>query len=220
MVHISSIAAIGRSGDNNKEMTEEEEWGESRYNSAYGISKYLAETEVWRGIGEGLTAVIVNPGIILGVCEKRDPPARLLKLADNGFPFYTNGVTSWVDVSDVVNAIVHLMQSEIEAERFILSSGNYSFREIIASMASALDKRPPHLFAGKILSGLAWRWSVLKSNFSGKPAFLTRETALNANLLSLYSNKKLYDFLPAFTYTPLNTSIEQMAMHFRNSDKN
>ncbi len=66
MVYVSSVAALGRSGDVQKEITEEQEWGESKYNSVYGISKYLAETEVWRGIGEGLNAVIVNPGIILG----------------------------------------------------------------------------------------------------------------------------------------------------------
>src|SRR5438874_1405767 len=66
LVYVSSVAALSRPGNAAKEITEEQEWGESKYNSAYGISKYFAETEVWRGIGEGLNAVIVNPGIILG----------------------------------------------------------------------------------------------------------------------------------------------------------
>ena len=52
MVYLSSVAALGRTGES-KEITEEEEWGESKYNSAYALSKYLAETEVWRAIGEG-----------------------------------------------------------------------------------------------------------------------------------------------------------------------
>lgn len=42
MVYVSSIAAIGSSGVENKTISEQEEWGESRYSSAYGLSKYLA----------------------------------------------------------------------------------------------------------------------------------------------------------------------------------
>jgi len=58
MVYVSSVAALGRAAESNKEISEEEEWEESRGNSAYGMSKYIAEMEVWRGIGEGLNAVV------------------------------------------------------------------------------------------------------------------------------------------------------------------
>ncbi len=47
--------------------TEKVKWDEEANLSAYGNSKYQAEMEVWRGISEGLDAVIVNPTIILGV---------------------------------------------------------------------------------------------------------------------------------------------------------
>ena len=98
MVHVSSIAALGRTGgDPKKEVTEEAEWEDSKYNSAYGLSKYLAEMEVWRGIGEGLNAVIVNPGIILGGTSGHDLSAQLMKMVYREFPFYSKGVTAWVD---------------------------------------------------------------------------------------------------------------------------
>ena len=210
MVYVSSIAAIGRSGIAGKELTEEEEWGESNYNSAYGISKYLAETEVWRGIGEGLNAVIINPGILLGDCEDRDPPAQLLKLAGSGFPFYTSGITAWADVSDVVAVMFRLMNSEVEAERFIISCGNYSYREIVSAMALAKNKKPPHRQAGPFLAGLAWRWHKLKSSFTGKAPLITRETAQNAVQVSFYNNEKLNKIFPNFTYKPVKQSIEAM----------
>jgi nucleoside-diphosphate-sugar epimerase len=196
LIYVSSIAAIGRTGDSEKEINEEEEWGESRYNSAYGLSKYLAETEVWRGIGEGLNAAIVNPGIIIGEADPRDASSQLLNMAYNEFPFYTRGVTSWVYVQDVVRALVLLMKSEIEAERFILSAANISYRDIMTDMAAALNKKPPYISAGPFLTGLAWRWSVLKSNLSGTPSGLTKETASNANLISKYNNEKLIRFFP------------------------
>ncbi|WP_315818623.1 NAD-dependent epimerase/dehydratase family protein [Paraflavitalea speifideaquila] len=52
-VHISSVAALGRtvSGDR---VTETKKWQHSKLNTQYAISKYHAEREVWRGMGEGL----------------------------------------------------------------------------------------------------------------------------------------------------------------------
>ena len=104
LVFVSSVAALGRS-EVTKEITEEEQWEESKYNSRYGLSKHMAEMEVWRGIGEGLNAVIVNPGIILGEGNWDEGSARLMKVVYKEFPFYTQGINGWVDVKDVVKAM-------------------------------------------------------------------------------------------------------------------
>lgn len=52
-VHISSIAALGRSARAEK-ITEARQWEDNRSNTQYGITKHLAELEVWRGFAEGL----------------------------------------------------------------------------------------------------------------------------------------------------------------------
>jgi len=65
LVHISSVAALGRTKEG-APVSEESEWIESRNNSQYAVSKYRSEMEVWRGVAEGLPAAIVNPSIILG----------------------------------------------------------------------------------------------------------------------------------------------------------
>jgi len=147
LVHVSSVAALGRNGDATKEINEDTEWEDSKYNSAYGLSKYLAEMEVWRGIGEGLNAVIVNPGIILGPGNGHDLSSQLMKIVYREFPFYSKGITSWVDVQDVITAMTMLMGSDVEADRFIVSNGNSSYMEIFTTMALALGKKPPR-FAG------------------------------------------------------------------------
>ena len=59
--HVSSIATLGGLG----EVRTESDTSEPGSSSGYAISKYLAETEVWRGGLEGLSTVIVNPGVIL-----------------------------------------------------------------------------------------------------------------------------------------------------------
>lgn len=219
LVHVSSVAALGRSGDEHKLITEEEEWGDSKYNSAYGMSKYLAEMEVWRGIGEGLNAVVVNPGVILGPGDINNLSSGLMKIVYREFPFYSKGVTSWVDVADVVNAMTLLMASEIEAERFIVSAGNFGFLEIFTMMANAMGKKPPRWYAPPLLTAIVARMIVLKGKIFGTHSLITKETANNAALVSLYDNSKLLQALPGFAYTPIDTTIQDMARSFCNSYK-
>jgi nucleoside-diphosphate-sugar epimerase len=58
LLHVSSIAALGRK-ENVTEIDENAQWENSPLNSDYAISKFKAECEVWRGIQEGLNAVII-----------------------------------------------------------------------------------------------------------------------------------------------------------------
>ena len=64
-VHVSSVAALGRIREQ-APITEKMNWTPATSNSRYGETKFLGEMEVWRGVAEGLKAVIVNPTIILG----------------------------------------------------------------------------------------------------------------------------------------------------------
>lgn len=218
LVYVSSVAALGRA-EGKKLITEEEEWEENRHNSIYGQSKYMAEMEVWRGIGEGLTAAIVNPGIILGAGNWDEGSARLMKVVDREFPFYTDGINAWVDVADVVNAMHQLMESNVEAERFILSAGNFRYQEIFTMMAEALNRKPPHIKASSLMTEIVWRWSMLKSSVTGEAATITRETARTAQKQCYYANEKIMRFLPGFAYTPMLHTIKRMAEAYERTNK-
>jgi len=214
MVYVSSIAALGRAADLTKEITEEEEWNESKNNSVYAVSKFLAEMEVWRGIGEGLNAVIVNPGIILGAGHNTDLSAQLMKVVYKEFPFYSRGVNSWVDVKDVIDVMVMLMASDITAERYILNGGNHSYKEIFTLMAAALGKKPPHIYATPFMTSIAWRLSAMRSALTGKRSIITRETVKNSNAVCYYNNEKLLKTFPKFKYRSISTTIADMARSF------
>lgn len=217
LVYVSSVASLGRSSDK-KVITEEEQWEESRYNSVYAMSKHLAELEVWRAAGEGLDAVVVNPGIVLGEGNWDGGSARLMKVVDKEFPFYTEGINGWVDVVDVVRAMMALMNSDVKDERFILTAGNFAYREVFTQMAHALGRKPPHIAAGAFLSGLVWRWNAVKS-LLGKKVTVTRETAQTAQKKVYYDNSKLLQFFPGFQYTPLATTVERMAVAYKKEVK-
>jgi len=215
LVYVSSVAALGRSKEG-EEITEEEQWEESRYNSVYAESKHLAELEIWRGQGEGLRAAVINPGIIIGEGDWDNGSAALVKVVHSEFPYYTQGINGWVDVLDVARALYMLMKSEVSGERFILSAGNFSYKEVFTMMAEAMDRKPPHKPAGRLMSGIVWRLSALKSLLTGKPATITKETATVAQRKALYNNNKLLKALPEYSYTPFRHTIERIAKSYLN----
>lgn len=219
LVYISSVAAIGRSVPA-LEISESNEWEESKNNSAYAVSKHAAEMEVWRGIAEGLDAALLNPGIILGTPLNgnwHDGSAAMMQVVAGNFPFYTQGANAFVGVKDVVEAAQLLMQSEVSAERFILSAACLPYRDLFTTMANALGVKPPHLAAGPFLSGLVWRWSALRQAITGKKATVTRETARNAQLSCSYKNEKFLKAFPQFRYTPIPTVIREMAAAYQSA---
>ncbi|MCK7558555.1 NAD-dependent epimerase/dehydratase family protein [Chitinophaga sedimenti] len=213
LVHVSSVASLGRAKEM-KEISEENSWEESKNNSAYALSKHLSEMEVWRGIAEGLNAVMVNPSIILGSGYWGDGSGALLKNAWKEFPFYTQGINGFVDVEDVVKAMVMLMESDITKHRFVLSAANWSYRDLFTKMAEGLHKKPPHIAAKPRMAALVWRVEKLKSFITGKPALITRETARTAQLKVFYNSDKITKMLPGYTFKPLDQTIREISAKY------
>src|SRR5882757_4792125 len=131
-VHVSSVGALGRTAHGER-VTEEKKWTDSKLNTSYAISKFYGEMEVWRAIGEGLPAVIVNPSTILGYGDWNTSSCAIFKNIYREFPWYSNGINGFVDVVDVANAVVALLESNITGQRYILNGDNWSFRQLFNS---------------------------------------------------------------------------------------
>ena len=179
LVHVSSVSALGRIRENTM-VNEEMRWSEETSNSVYGESKYLAEIEVWRGIAEGLNAVIVNPTIILGAGNWNTGSSEIFKTIYKEFPYYSEGVTGFVDVQDVARAMIILMQSNISATKFILSAENMSYKVLFDLIAAAFHKKPPQKKITPFMANAVWRLDAIKSFVTGKAPFITKETARTA----------------------------------------
>src|SRR5450432_105100 len=205
-VHVSSVGALGW-GDGPELINEEKKWPGNTGQSNYSISKYYGEMEVWRGMGEGLRTLIVNPVILLGYGDWNESSSGLFKTAYQEFPWYMSGVNGFVDVQDTALAIVALMDSGIRNERFIISAENRGYREIFNWMADGFGKKPPSKKAGPLLSGLAWRMEKIKSAFKGHKPLITHESVIIAARHNAYDNHKLLNALPSFRFRPLENSI-------------
>jgi len=206
-VHISSVAALGRTA-NGDVVTEDKKWQESKLNTQYAVSKYYAEREVWRGMGEGLNVVVLNPSTILGYGDWHTSSCAIFKNTYKEFPWYTTGINGFVAVEDVARAAVLLMQHDISGERFIVSADNWSFRQLLNTMAEGFHKKLPTKEASPLLGEVAWRMERLKSLFSGKKPLLTRQSARVAQSKTYFQHNKLLKALPGFSFTPLAQSIE------------
>ncbi len=206
LVHVSSVSALGRMREDEL-VNETMNWTEETSNSNYGQSKYLAEMEVWRGIGEGLDAVMVNPVVILGPGDWNNSSTQIFKRVYDEFPWYTDGISGFVDVRDVARAMIQLMDSHITAERFILSAENRSFRDVFNLIAKAFGKKAPHKKVTPALAKTICRLEAVKNFFTGKEPLITKETVRTAMAKVNFDNSKLIKHLPDFTYRKIEDTI-------------
>lgn len=211
LCYVSSVAAIGHNSNPEKLINEETSWNPEEDNSVYAITKYGAELEVWRGTQEGLDAVIVNPGIILGGgFWKGGSSGNLFKQIYNGMGYYVNGVTGYVDVWDVVDSMYQLMQSSIKNESFILVSENLSFKTFQTKTANALNVKPPSKEAKAWLLQIAWRFDWLKFKVFGKRRSLSKQNAKSAVSVTSYDNSKLKNAIN-FEFKTIDQSIDEVS---------
>lgn len=211
---ISSIAALGEEENEETVITEQTAWNPEKDNSVYAISKYGAELEVWRGTQEGLNAVILNPGVILGPGYWHGGSSgALFKRIYKGMTFFTEGTTGYVDIWDVINPMYELMNSEITNERFILVSENLSFKEFQNRVAKQLNVKPAKKKASKFLLSLAWRLDWLQHKLFGKPRQLSKQLAKTANSITRYDNSKIKEILN-YNFKTIDESIQEVCKFF------
>ncbi len=216
--HASSIAALGRS-ENSNNIDESVTWKSSKRNSAYSLSKYGAEREVWRGIAEGLNAVIVNPSVILGPGRWHTGSSELFSLVWKGLSFYTKGINGYVDVRDVARAMTTVMHKELFGERFVVSAENLSYAQLFAEIATNLGKKPPSIQVRPWMGKLAWRLFAVKGFFTSKKPAITRETARSANNTHFYSSRKLQE-ATGFEFISIKQSISEISALFLREKRN
>ena len=216
---VSSIAALGNPSstllteDGYALITEKDYWHTTAGRSAYSGSKYKAEMEVWRGIAEGLKAVIVNPSVILGAGDSTKSSSKLFAQVQKGLRFHTPGITGFVDVRDVSRCMLLLMEQEHYGERFILSANNLSYRELFNMIADNLKMKRPTIAAKPWMLNIVYRFLWFLSLFIGKSPALTKETVHSAFKQNRYSNEKIEKTLE-YKFITLEKCIEECCGYY------
>ena len=206
LVHISSVAALGRNTTKGP-IDDQAPWKPHKLNSKYSVSKHKAELEVHRGIAEGLDAVMVNPGVILGASDNwQANTPKIYSIVDKGLKFYNPGVFGVVAADDVAKATRLVLESTYESgERFVLVSENMSQHELLQSVAQSLNKRPPKRKVWPIISLTAGFISEKMANLSGKEPVITYESMRGSIQQHHYDGSKITQL--GMDYTPIQEVI-------------
>lgn len=211
---VSSIAACG---NGNRVITENTPWNDTISHSVYALSKYASEQEVMAAIANGLNAVIVNPGVILGVSGSENGSAKIFSQVRKGLPFYTNGGTGYVDVRDVVKIMIALTHSTVHSEKFILSTENCSNREILDHIADAFGKRRPFIPLGKNVLKLIAALSEIFGIITGITPIVDRKSAETLCKREYYSSEKIRQLLD-YKFIPITESIQDVCRFMKAAD--
>jgi len=204
LCHVSSIATLG-TPKKGGHIDEESEWNPMDA-SVYALTKYDAEMEVWRGTQEGVPAVIVNPGVILGPGQWHRGSGALFGHNSKKRSFYLPGGTGFIGVRDVVKTMLLLVESGIENERYILVSNNLSFKEVQSKIAKGFNLPPATIGVRPWQLELFWRWDWLKSTVTRSKRVLSRSVAKSLCKTDRYGNKKIREAL-GITFEALDEVI-------------
>ena len=211
-IHISSVAAIGRKKP--VEIIDEKNiFSHSKYDTSYGLSKFLAEQEVWRGHAEGLNVTILNPSLILGCGRWGESSVQIFKKVYNGLQYYPAGITGWVDVHDVATAVINSMTMDHNGERFIISAENLSYKQVMNDIAQNLNVKGPQKVLNLTFAGIIWRIEAVRSYFTRTSPLISKETIYSTSVQSSYNNSKSKHKLE-MTYRPLTKTINEVCSKF------
>ncbi|MEL6671762.1 MAG: NAD-dependent epimerase/dehydratase family protein [Bacteroidota bacterium] len=213
LVHVSSIAAIGHRMDGGL-ITEDTPWG-GKSLSHYSLSKRRAEMEVYRGIAEGLQAVMVNPALVIGADSNWDEgTAKMYKIVNRGLSFYNPGGNGFVAAADVAKACRLLLEENVpNGERYLLAAENLSYQTYFSWVAEALGKRPPSRKLGPFLTLTVGRISEFLSNLTGKPPIVSLETMRSGLAARAYDGSKITGL--EFSYQSIHEVVNETARQFQ-----
>lgn len=214
ILYCSSISTLPKQKGQDL-ITEANMWDNEAAYSNYGLSKYLGECEIYRGIEEGLLGVIVNPGVILGYGDWNKGSNKLFKNAFKAFNFYSLGTTGFVGVEDVARLCYKLCIGDFSNERYILVAENKSYRDVANTMARYFKKKPPSIAVKGIVYRLAYGIFSMAEvlNISG---LLTRETVKASITHKRYSHKKVTKDL-GYSFQPVEEVIQKATSFYKKS---
>lgn len=206
LIHVSSVAAIGRSPELSV-IDEDFKWSESPWNTEYGVSKYWAELEAWRGEQEGLDLIVINPSVLLGKANYGKSSSAIYSYVLEGKKFFPKGDLNYIDVRDAAKITRLLFENQAWGERFILSKESLSYRDFFGEIALVFGKKAPSILLPD------WLITVTSTSVSFlrflklSSSTLNKQTAMLAQQRVRFDNSKVQQLLN-FPFQSLRETLE------------
>lgn len=205
-LHISSVAAVGKRPsakliDESHTITLADEL------TGYARSKWLSEVEVWRGIAEGLPAVILNPSLVLGPGNMSRSSTQIFKYIREERRFYTSGIVNYVDVRDVAEVAKRVIDQRVIGERYIVNAGSIAYKQFFEKIAKAMDKKPPGIEINASLIKWISMLDRIRTSITRQKPLISDELAQVAKNNHTYTSRKIEEAV-GIQFRPLNETVE------------
>ncbi|MDG2011984.1 MAG: NAD-dependent epimerase/dehydratase family protein [Pirellulaceae bacterium] len=194
MVHVSSVDALGVSSQDRPGT--EEELNPPNPPCSYVVSKREAETAVIVEVANGLDAVIVNPGFMIGPYDwKPSSGVMMLTVAKSLIHFAPAGGCSVVDVRDVADGIISAIKHGQTGERYILGGRNLTYFDFWTMIAKVTNTRAPKKVLPDWIAKTAGRAGDVWTRLSGNEPDINSAATQMGQMFHFYNSDKAEKYL-------------------------
>jgi dihydroflavonol-4-reductase len=103
----------------------------------YTRSKLIAEQRAFEAAASGLSVVIANPTIPIGLTQSATPPTLMLQhFVSRRLQLYFDFMLNLVDVRDVAAGLLLVMQRGQDGQRYVLGGENLPLRKLLEIVAT------------------------------------------------------------------------------------
>jgi dihydroflavonol-4-reductase len=207
-IHTSTVATIGKRGDG--KLSDEHTQFDFKNASHYARSKYLAEKEVLKFCQKGLSAIILNPAIVIGERDYKPTPSgeMIVKFLNRRYPFYFDAVLCIADVDDVAKAHISAITNGRSGQRYILCNQKaYTLKEIFNLLKEISGIRVSQIkIPYPLLLSFLYLEEVMSYFFLNKKPLMPLEGAKFCNMSIRFDNSKAVEELH-YRETPIRETL-------------
>jgi dihydroflavonol-4-reductase len=205
LIHVSTVntLAIGAAD----RIIDEQTPGDGQVPCTYVVSKRSAEQEVRQAIQQGVDAVIVYPGFMLGPWDWKPSSGRMIMdLRKGAPPLAPSGGCSICDPRDVADAILQAIAKAPGGSRYILAGENWTYFQLWREITKQFGARGPWTFLrrpGQIAAGSI---GDLLGKLTGKEPLVNSAAIAMSSQYHWYSSQLAIDQLD-YRIRPVDESI-------------
>lgn len=213
VVHTSSAAAVGiAQGGVADEGTPFDPLSAT---FAYADSKRRAEVVVRDAVARGLSAVIVNPAVVIGPADHYlNSSSMVIAYGGGRIPIVPPGGMCIADVDAVTHGHLAAAERGRDGERYILGGENLSYLQVAATIAAAAGVRRPRLVVPARLLTLIAPLVDAANRLSRRPPKLSGEQVRLGGVRFFFDSGKAVREL-GYPMLPFRGAVEKTIAWYR-----
>ncbi len=182
----------------------------------YNYSKAEGEKIVRAAIEQGLDAIIINPGGMLGPNDFKPSHfgTTILSMAKGKLPALVNAGLCWVDIRDVAEGMITACEHAEAGSKYILSGNWVSLVNIAQQTATMIGNKPPSVVLPMWIAKSGAPLATFFDQIRGKRTLFTpiamKELDSNPNISYTKANREL-----GYKPRPLEQTLSETIDWFR-----